>query len=713
MSQAQSPSLTYKNSVLTLLHDEFAYLKRGLGSWVLHALLLFSATLFTLAYQIPQVFEFALGITSAGDNLYAQSFNQPESNNEFSFRWSSDESRLRFYGYGRVPSATLIITMAVGGRPAALAPAKVQVWHEQTLLGEVKVGPGNNPYRFDYSSNGSKLEGDLIFTLRTLNPFPDKTHNLPLGVVVSKVRLEATPTNGRPIIPSLPHLAMLLTILSLVFLWGVRAGWSERAAGFWGAGLALALAIALGFYRPYLMPPLTELWLNILLAYPLLVLGLRVTARWIGEVIPTAQARWLGLLFCAVFVIKAAGLNHPAFSTIDHWFRIHQILRFWENPGDFWNQYFNITAGKSVTGAESGSAVLGQWGINFTLPYSPLFYLFAAPLALIFPGHNPDLYAAVNCLAAWLEASQLFLIYIIARQAYGKDFGGRAGVIAAGLLGFYPLSYLLFSDGGYNSMLAHWLTLIFFALLLSAINSDKVSNKKSIVAGLALGFALLAHTSTFLLLGTLVIALFFWWLARPETRNAAFRLAIIGSIGFGLALALYYGFYLFSFLTVSLPALLEKLGSSGSIGQTKALLGKELLSGFFPQLWVHFRLIPFLLALVGIVTLLPYRKKEATPFQKAVYGLWAAWLAIFLLFALVDLRVNLLQKHMLFAAPLLCLLSGFALVKLSDFLNSKNRAILRIVVPTLSIILVVYLAWEGLVIWYSRVFYYILPPGSG
>src|SRR5207244_2407710 len=147
-----------------------------------------------------------------------------------------------------------------------------------------------------------------------------------------------------------------------------------------------------------------------------------------------------------------------------------QILRFWDSPAAFWQQYFNVSTGQTVTGLQGGSAVLGQWGLSFSLPYSPLFYLLAAPLALIWPTHDPNLFAAVNLLATWLEASSIFLIYIIAREAYQGAWAARAGLIAGVLYGFYPLSFLLFSDGGYNSILAHWLTLLFVALLFKNFN---------------------------------------------------------------------------------------------------------------------------------------------------------------------------------------------------------------------------------------------------
>jgi hypothetical protein len=325
--------------------------------------------------------------------------------------------------------------------------------------------------------------------------------------------------------------------------------------------------------------------------------------------------------------------------------------------------------------------------------------------------------AAVNDLAAWLEASQVFLIYIIARKAYNGAWASRAGVIAAAFLGFYPLSFLLFSDGGYNSIFAHWLTLLFVALLLSAVRQEgKWAGWRWAGLIITLTATLLSHTSTLVLVSLFGIITGGLWFSVKGWRWAAMRLWWVGLAAFGLNLALYYGYYLLNFLTQSLPALFGKLGSEGSLGQDNEKLGTRLLSGFFPQLWEHFRFFPFILTLAAIVALklvkLPGEENDQ-PRSKAVWLLWLAWLVVFLLFALADLRINLLQKHMLFVAPLLCLGSGFALSLLWEKVATAKKPVTNWLVGGLVGLLVAIIVWQGLVLWYGRVYSYILPPGSG
>jgi hypothetical protein len=705
------------NRFFRFVPEELNFIRRGLAAWQLHALLLLTLLLWALAYQTGQDFRFKLGLANPADTLYIQSFNREEANSDLSFRWTSAESRVRFPGIGRLPYSRLEMTMQIGGRPPNLGNAKVQIWHEQQLLGEVEVTPGEKVYSFEYRPQNfqqSDLDGNLIFIVRTLNPFDDSQHNLPLGVVVSEGRLVGGSEYGRPVIPALPHLTLLLSSLLILYLAMFRAGWQATGAVI-GAGLfGLGAALAIAFARMHLTPTVEPLFLIIILAYPLMVIGLRFTGRWVA--LPVESARWLGLIFLSAFVVKAAGMAHPAYDFIDHWFRIHQILRFWGNPAEFWAQYFNVSAGASVTGVDSGSAVLGQWGVKFSLPYSPLFYLFAAPLALIWNTRDPNLLAAINDLAAWLEVSQVFLIYIIARKAYNGRWANRAGVIAAAFLGFYPLSYLLFSDGGYNSIFAHWLTLLFVALLLSAVRQEaKWAAWRWTSLILTLTATLLSHTSTLLLVSLLVMVTCGLWFSLKEWRWAAKRLLWVSLAAFGLNLILYYGYYLINFITQSLPALISKLGSEGSLGQDNEKLGTRLLSGFFPQLWEHFRFFPFLLTLAAIVVLkiIKLPEEDNQPRSKAMGLFWLAWLSVFLLFALADLRINLLQKHMLFVAPLLCLGNGFTLSLLWEKAASYKKPLTTGLVAGLIGLLVAYTVWQGLILWYGRIYFYTLPPGSG
>ncbi len=104
---------------------------------------------------------------------------------------------------------------------------------------------------------------------------------------------------------------------------------------------------------------------------------------------------------------------------------------------------------------------------------------------------------------------------------------------------------------------------------------------------------------------------------------------------------------------------------------------------------------------------------------------------MFALFSLADLKVNLLQRHMLFALPLLGLLAGYALVRLMQWgtqngqLRANTVAAKQTYLVLLEVVKVAWFGWlvvAGLIaflflvgweVWLNRVMNYVLPPGSG
>jgi hypothetical protein len=735
-----APRRNFLDGFFAFFRTEFNFFKTALGAGQFVALLLFSVLSIGLAYQTPVNWRVPLGLLNPSDHLYIQSFNPPEINPEFSFRWSTGESYFRFPGAGRLPGAKLEVAMQIGGRPPERGFPKVEIWQGTRLIGTAEVRPDVPRYTFDYRAEGERFNGDLIFRLRVPDAFRSAGHNLPLGVVVTEVTLNGGQADSRPVIPSVPHLALLTVTIIGLYLALFRAGWTLNRAAIFGAIGGVGAAFGIAFYRFHLTPAVEVLCLTMLLTYPLLVLGLRTTAAWLarrGKTLEITHASWLGLFFVMGFVLKVAGMNHPTFRTIDHWFRVHQINRFWEQPANFWQQYYNVSAGASVTGAETGSAVLGQWGVQVSMPYSPLFYIFAAPLHLLWPAHNdPNLLIAVNALAGWLELSQLFLLYIIVRLMFATVWAGRAGVIAAGLAAFYPLSFLLFSDGGYNGIFANWLTLLFIALLLTATSyklranqdtpailekshqssignfSSFILHPSSFCAVLALAAALLAHTSTLLLLGAFVFVYTAILLGQKVTRQSGKHVALIGAGGLGLALLLYYGWYIPALVGRTLPTLLGRLGTEG-IGQSAEKLGRPLLGGFFPQLWEHFRFFPFGLTLLALIYLLLKQRKNQSSIINHQSSILLAWIIVLGIFSIVDLRVNLLQKHMLFAAPLLCIGAGVALAVGYEWARARRERWMLWAIGGVIAALLLYNAATGTIIWYGRVYYVIYQPGSG
>jgi hypothetical protein len=297
------------------------------------------------------------------------------------------------------------------------------------------------------------------------------------------------------------------------------------------------------------------------------------------------------------------------------------------------------------------------------------------------------------------------------------------------------------SDGGYPTMLAQWLTLLFLAILSGWFYARRFERLKvgwasMAGAGVVLGLAMLTHTATLLLTSCLLVGLVLLLLVAGDAyKYLAKPAAITLGIGWAFALGIYYGFYVIPVVTQTLPGLASKVGQGENVGSRSATL-----TGFWPELVAHFHLLPFLVT-VGLLAYLAYlyrkpgqkdRNESNDGFGEMVTGeiqrpavlLLLAWLGTFLLFSLAASRINLLHKHMLFALPLFALGCGLALAFL---LEANRRWRERSALPAAdgwrrysgwSVMLLIaavaiYFISAGSYTWFQRVINYILPAGTG
>ncbi len=217
-------------------------------------------------------------------------------------------------------------------------------------------------------------------------------------------------------------------------------------------------------------------------------------------------------------------------------------------------------------------------------------------------------------------------------------------------------------------------------------------------------------------------------------------------IGVVIAFGLYYGFYVVSLLTTTLPALLNGLAQGKSVGQRVISL-----KGFWPTLQSHFNLLPFIItiAILGLISWWRFRPPSSTsrlPLSGADSEdrsvlqlnqeislpsllLYLAWLGTFGIFSLIVTRVNLFQKEMLFAIPLFALGTGLFLTLLVEYIKISPLPFRQTILfslkpevlkafPYLRVSRLIYLVigWyvvNGCYLWYSRVIYYVLAAGTG
>ncbi|MBF6612996.1 MAG: hypothetical protein IVW55_07685 [Chloroflexi bacterium] len=723
---------------------------REFARWPLYAILAFALLLFALAYQTPNGNDLVVDIGAQGDEAFLTNFYSPENNPDkahpYNYRWSRDLSFYTVPGVGRNVALDLSISMA--GRPGDAPPAVITVTVNGRQLGVLRpTGYPPNPSHLQIPAAFNNKD-NLVVGLQS-NPFSPRGDNRSLGVVVDSINIGSTGSGPGFVRPPTYIIAWLLLSLLLAFLSLSHIRLSRRSTYATTLLLALLSAISLALGRYTLTLFVVQLGVVMICVY-LLALVMQPFATWTLRKLKawgpesTPDMRWLMLIYLLAFAIKAAGMMHPQFIPLDQIFRVHEVQQLVNSPLTFWDKYQHVTTAdeRGTAHGELQHSMLGQWNLVVPFPYSPVGYFILAPFAWIWPNGNEDkLVTASNTMLAALSSTVVFALYVIAKRGLNS---GRAGVIAGAIASFAPITYLHFSDGAYPYIWAGWITVVY---LMFAICLAKQAAKPGPFIWLTMlsALTLLSHTAiVFFAVIFVAAAMAVYWLMGKRglwimrvgsggkiTPAFSLRPLLLSFLAGGVLSLVYYGGYIWPILTVSLPALVKKADTTG-VGLDPSRLGRPLLSGFWPQIELHFTTWPAILALVGLAlfTMTIVRSEREIQAAGAAWRnssaqneagadrpamlvtlvfVWA-WAITFLIFSLIDLRVNLLQRHMLFALPLLALLAGYTLARLD---RQRAKRFKYAYAPVLALLLIAYLFLVGWQMWAGRVLHYLLPPGSG
>ncbi len=694
----------------------------------LYLLLALGLLLLALAYQVTDGARLSVDVGSVEDKPYLVHFQRPEQNSSFDYRWSGDRSWLQAPGVGR--GLPLLLTMRISGfRPSGVVPATLTVTVSGQPLKVFNPDPAVGVYTVSIPAALNNADDLAVyFDSTTFTPVGD---NRKLGTVFDWIHL--APVGSALVIPPIGVTAWLLLSLLLLYLTlrHLRVPW--RAAGAVSMALLLLAAGLLVFDR-YDLTLFALPLLVVMLSVYVLALLLPPVVAWtltrLGAEPGAAALRALMLLYLAAFAIKAGGMMHPQFNIIDQGFRAHQVQELVADPAAFWDKYQRVNTADTGGGARGDEfSMLGQWHLQVPFPYSPIAYYLFVPFGLLWPGQQVDrLIAACNTTLAALACTVAFALYALAKRGLGS---GRAGVIAAAIALFAPISYLHFSDGNWPYIWGGWLAVMYIMAVVCL--AERASKPLPfVILSLLAALTLTSHTA--IALFTLVFVLLATITLLAMRRGGfSFRLwPLLASFVVSAALSLvYYGAYVVPLLTVSLPAIVGRLGSG--LGQEQRFLSVPLLTGFWPQVWAHFTIWPLPLAAAGLALLLAQRRRVGSEVvedgvRRFCVGIIIAWAGVFALFSFADLKVNLLQRHMLFALPLLGLLAGYTLVRLMQWGARRSEGIAEAITyrgGLLNVIkherlgwlvaaaLVAFLFVVGWEMWLNRVLRYVLPPGSG
>jgi len=742
--------VTKSRWVYGFIKRELGPLGRSLKSTWFWGDLIVIALVLMLAYQCS--FTKVFDLDSTRDQPYLVDFYATQRYEGFVYRWTHPSSNIVLLGVGQVPKAK--IRLELSKRPAGTETANIRLAVNSNPLATFSVTESQKSYEFEYNAAQRplfSLQETELNTWMNMETLFVKGDVRPLGIVVSKIEVEGEGffQNGRFTIPDWNLLLQILTMLAVLFVLALRVGWSLHLAGAGIAGLGIIITLGLILDRPTTGLAIPLLLEAVLLSYPLTLLALYFTGKWLKAKtlnFDNKAGRWLAVIFVLAFVIRVVGLNHPSFQTLDHGFRIHEVAAIKQDPSLIFSRYYNITSFQGV-GEEGRAVELGQWNLKVTMPYTPLFYIIDLPVAWLTSQKESLFLHWTNNFATWFDVSALFFLYIVARQTLGR-YGQIAGLVGSLLFCFFPLSYLMASDGGYNNMLSTWLMLAWFVALTgwfisssSPPNNAEANEVKVVIpswwsvirVGGLLALALLAHTGSFVMLvpmGIIYLILLRGWRGR-EYRYLLKRFGVMFGLGVGISFILYYSFYAASLLTNTLPTLFNEISQGKNIGEHTLTV-----RGFWSTLTAHFHLLPFLLTLLVVGRLLllevfhqkwswvsgSYNTQVHAEINRPSLLFYLSWLMTFLVFSLVASRINLLQKHMLFALPFFALGVGLALALLLDYLRYRvegrgtlprwPKAVLWLGGLTLAIVVSWFLV-AGSYTWYIRAIHYILPIGTG
>ncbi|HUS16502.1 MAG TPA: hypothetical protein VM536_16005, partial [Chloroflexia bacterium] len=508
--------------------------------------------------------------------VYLVNFFGVEKAGTVPFRWTQPSARVQLLMAGSFDGR---VRLRLNGDPWAGPPREASVQIGDGPLHQLPLEPGWHDYEVPFT-RADLWPGDLRVRLRIPEaPIPaeqrapsDTRH---LGVPVEWVAVERMGI----VLPSPALVALTSMLLAGVYILAVWLGVAPAMAAAIGAGLLAAWALVLlGDPRPALIaaPGLLAVGVTAFVLAPLLWALSGAMFRRAGIMPRRVEWQVLAGLFVAALVVKATGLLDPMFGPIDHYARLHRLMQFGDDPLYFLQHFLDY---------DKGQPYGGQLELGTTLPYSPLFYIVFAPLNWLVA--DPDMrLRAMSLVSCALDASEVFLLYYIARRGWGSAL---AGLWAGAVYVAFPLDNLPFSDGSYPGILATWLLMLSTAVLVTAYpHLDRW--RVLIPTGLLLGLTVLSHPANALLLSPTILA--FVGLVALLNRRRLGPAAALAGVALGFAFVAYYQFTVPRVFGEVLPRILEKLQTSGGVGQNPAVLGAPLLGGFWPQLAAHFQIWP-------------------------------------------------------------------------------------------------------------------------
>ncbi|MBF6612685.1 MAG: hypothetical protein IVW55_06100 [Chloroflexi bacterium] len=667
----------------------------------------------SLAYQSPRSLFVDIGGTF--DNPHTPGFYAPEKSGDATFRWSAANSSFVFKGIGKPLSPFTVNLQLSSGRPKGSAPINVGVTINGHEAPPLSVVAQSALYIVTVDPAWLDASGDLRldFVSPTFQSGADKRR---LGFLADFVRVDLPAGLS---IPSLPQLFWLLLCAALLY-WVLRAIWLvPRTAGIFTLAFLLACAGVIALQRLLLTPFTTRLAftlaLSVLLAMVAEPLTRRITrlAGWRGDK-SLPEWAWAGLrgLVIATAAIKIGGLLYPSTYLIDAYFHLKYIT--YMSEGRPWEQFFGQSLAFSVMPKD-------EWGsAQAFIPYSPFFYVIAAPLAWL----PLPLSLSVPLFSGILEALRVPMLFTLGlalgRRHLNAAQAGRLAFSTAAVYSVIPATFLLQQWANWPTTTSLWLATLWVATT-SLFWSSIARSLTWIVTTLLLTLTMLSYTVTALYVGIVVgVLVVGGWLFAPAERRKWGAVALSTVAATILSLLSYYGQYVGLLLQKTLPTFSQAIETQGKLTTLRPTVGEFLVDhlgramqsydlaiiyalGFAGTLWLFLRGASLLHGRgswrsegsYGLVARPATWIKGEVSWQKVWIG---AWLLTFPLFTLADFWVDQALKQFWFALPAIALVGAMWLLSLHANASRAARALAWLLAATLT--------WQSISLWVFRLFFH-------
>jgi hypothetical protein len=680
-------------------------LMRFLGERSLWPALVVGLLALTLAYQSPR--SLFVDIGGPFDAPHTPDFHAPEQSGQATFRWSAAHSTLLFQGVGKPSSPFTVRLQLSSGRGPGSPPLRVDIAANDHPLPALQLNAGSASYALIVDPSWIGPSGDLRldFASPTFKSGADR-RDLGFNVDFARVELPAGLT-----LPSVTQLLWLLLCAALIYVC-LRAVWLRpQASGALTLLFLMACAAVVAVQR-LLLTVFSERLAATLFIALVVAFAAETATRWLARLAGWRGERslpewaWIALraLLLATVVLKVGGLLYPHTVIVDAYFHIKYIT--YMSEGRSWEQFFGKNLSLAVMPKE-------EWGAaRAFIPYSPFFYVIAAPLAKL----PINIAITVPVFSGILDALKVPMVFLLGLALGGPRTAARRAVIAAAVYTFTPATFLLQQWGNWPTLTSLWLVTLWATTV--CLFWHRLTRLPTWLATTAiLTLAMLSYTVTAAYIGVFISVLVALGLIlAPGERRRWLTTGLSLAVAALASVLIFYGQYIGVVLNETLPTFGQAVEQQGSLTTLRPTLGVFLTDTLGRAMQSYNLAIVYALGLAGAFLLLTTLRRRGdsgpanilsvranltpsptaiAPWQSAWLG---AWLLTFPLFTLLDYWVDQALKEFWFALPAIAVVAGAWLLAVAGRRLAFARYLVWILGATL--------AWQSISLWVFRLLFH-------